>query len=125
LKVLQRDLGLSDSQASQVKELVEARRARLDAVRQQAKPAFEELLRLMRQPNPNTEAVGKAALAFKKIHEQAMAEQEKSEEEFLSLLNPQQQQTVNGLQSKAPLVLALHRLRLLGPERQNEQASAH
>jgi len=125
LKVLQRDLGLSDSQASRVKELVDARRERLQAIRQKARPAFQELLRLMRQPNPDPQAVGKATLAFKQIHEQAMAEQEKSEEEFLSVLNPQQQQTVNGLQSKAPLVLALHRLRLLGPERANEQASVH
>jgi Spy/CpxP family protein refolding chaperone len=125
LKVLQQELGLSDSQISRVKELVEARRERLQEIRHEARPAFEELLRLLRQPNPDPEAVGKAAIAFKQIHKQAMAEQEKSEEQFLSLLTPQQQQTVASVQSKAPLVLALHHLRLLGPEGQSEQASVH
>lgn len=122
LKVLQRDLSLSDLQVSNVKELLEARHVRLQAIRQQAKPAFEELLKRMRQPDPDPQAVGKAAIVFRQIHERAIAEQANSEKEFLSLLNPEQQQIVNDLPGKAPLIMALHQLRLLTPERSNDQA---
>jgi uncharacterized membrane protein len=123
LKVLQHDLRLSDSQVVRAKELVEARQEPLQTIRQQAKPAFEEFVRVLRQPAPDPQEVSKAAAAFRQIHERAVAEQENSEKKFLSLLNPQQQQTVNGLQSKTPLALALHRLGLFTPGRSNEQAS--
>jgi Spy/CpxP family protein refolding chaperone len=121
LKAVQRDLGLSDSQLSRVKELIEARRDRLQSIHQQAKPAFEELLRLLRQPDSDPEAVDKAAVAFRQIHEKAISEQENTEREFLSLLNPQQRKTVNGLRSKDSIALALHRLGLLTPQRSNDQ----
>jgi Spy/CpxP family protein refolding chaperone len=117
LKVVQHDLGLSDSQFGRVKELAEERREQLQTIRQQAKPAFEELVRLLRQPDPDPQAVNEAAITFREIHERAVTEQEHSTKEFLSVLNPEQQQTVNGLQSKVPLALALDRLGLLTPEK--------
>jgi Spy/CpxP family protein refolding chaperone len=121
LKVVQRDLGLSDSQVSRVKGLVEARQDRLQTIHEQAKPAFEELVRLLKQPDPDPEAVDKAAAAFKQIHERAISEQENTEREFLSVLNPQQRQTVHDLRSQDSIALALHRLGLLTPRRANEQ----
>jgi Spy/CpxP family protein refolding chaperone len=121
LKAVQRDLGLSDSQLSRVKELVEARQDRLQSIHQQAKPAFEELLRLLRQPDADPEAVDKAAVAFRQIHEKAISEQENTEREFLSLLDPQQRQTVKSLRSKDSTAIALHGLGLLTPQPSNDQ----
>ena len=117
LKVVQHDLGLSDSQFGKIKELADERREQLQTIRQQAKPAFEELVRLMREADPDPQAVNEAAISFKEIHERAVTEQAKSTKEFLNVLNPEQQQTVNSLQSKVPLALALDRLGLLTPEK--------
>jgi Spy/CpxP family protein refolding chaperone len=117
LKVVRHDLELSDSQFGRVKELAEERREQLQTIRQKAKPAFEELVRLLRQPDPDPQAVNEAAIAFREIHERAIAQQEHSTKEFLSVLNPEQQETVNSLESKTPLSLALDRLGLLTPEK--------
>jgi Spy/CpxP family protein refolding chaperone len=117
LKVVQHDLGLSDSQFGRVKELAEARQEQLQTIRQQAKPAFEELVKLLREQDPDPQAVNEAANAFSAIHERAINEQEKSTKDFLDVLNPDQQETVNGLQSKDPLALALNRLGLFTPEK--------
>jgi len=75
----------------------------------------------LKQPNADPEAVNKAAAAFKQIHERAISEQENTEREFVSLLNPEQRQTVRGLRSKDSMALALHRLGLLTPQRSNEE----
>jgi Spy/CpxP family protein refolding chaperone len=117
LKVVRHDLELSDSQFGRVKELAEERRQQLQTIRQQAKPAFEELVRLLRQPDPDEQAVNEAAIAFREIHERAITEQTHSTKEFLSVLNSDQQETVKSLQSKTPLALALDRLGLLTPEK--------
>ena len=53
LNTLQRDLSLTDSQVSQIRQLVESRRSRIESVREQAMPKFHELLSLLNQPNPD------------------------------------------------------------------------
>jgi Spy/CpxP family protein refolding chaperone len=120
LKVVQHDLGLSDSQFGRVKELAEARKEQIQTIQKQAKPAFEELVKLLREPDPDPQAVNEAAAAFREIHERAITEQAKSTKDFLSVLNPDQQETVNKLQSKDALALALDRLGLLTPEKREE-----
>ena len=120
LKVVRHDLGLSDSQFGRVKELAEQRREQLQTIGQKAKPAFEELVRLLKEPHPDPQALNQAAATFTDIHERAMTEQEKSTKEFLDVLNPEQQQTVKNLQSKDPLAVALDRLGLLPPEKHED-----
>jgi Spy/CpxP family protein refolding chaperone len=120
LKVVQHDLGLSDSQFGRVKELADERREQIQTIRQQAKPAFEELVKLLREPDPDPQAVNEAATAFRAIHERAITEQEHSTKEFLNVLNPEQKETVNNLQSKDGLALALDRLGLLTAEKREE-----
>ena len=116
LKVLQRDLNLTDSQVSRVRELVESRKTKFESVHAQAMPKFEELLRLLKQPNPDPVAVGKATIALKQVHEQAMAVQANLEKDFYSVLDDSQRMTVDKLRNQASTVLALHRLGLLAPE---------
>ena len=120
LKVVRSDLALSDSQFGRVKELAEARQEQMQTIRQQAKPAFEELVKLLREPDPDPQAVNEAANAFREIHERAITEQAKSTKDFLSVLNPEQQETISNLQSKDALALALDRLGLLTPEKHEE-----
>jgi Spy/CpxP family protein refolding chaperone len=115
LKILQRDLQLTDSQASQIRQLVDSRRGRLESIRQQMRPKFEELTRLLSRPNPDPNAVGKAAIAFKEAHDQVSTEQANIEKDFMNVLNDTQRQTVEKLRSAMPDVLALHRLGLLRP----------
>jgi Spy/CpxP family protein refolding chaperone len=116
LKVLQRDLKLTDSQVSRVRELVESRKTEFESIHAHAMPKFEELLSLLRQPNPDPAAVGKATIALKQVHEQAMAEQANLEKDFYNILTDSQRTTVDKLRNQAPAVLALHRLGLLAPE---------
>jgi Spy/CpxP family protein refolding chaperone len=122
LNVLQRDLKLTDSQLSQIRQLVESRRGRMETARQQMKPKFDELTRLLSGPSPDPTAVGNAAIAFKRAHEQVKTEQTNIEKEFMNVLNDSQRQTVNRLRAAMPDVMALHRLGLLrGPEGNGEQ----
>ena len=79
-------------------------------------PKFQELLRLLRQPNPDPAAVGKATIALKQVHDQAMAEQANLEKDFYNTLTDSQRITVDKLRTQASTVLALHRLGLLAPE---------
>src|SRR5262249_54031246 len=121
LQVAQRGLDLSDTQVTRVKRLVEARQVRLQTIHQQAKPAFEELVRLLKEPTHAREAIDKAAAAFTQIDERAISDQENTEREFLDLLNPEQLQTVHDLRSQDSTALALHRLGLLKPQRLSQK----
>jgi Spy/CpxP family protein refolding chaperone len=117
LNVLQRDLKLTDSQVSQVRQLVESRRGRLETARQEMKPKFEELTRLLSRPSPDPTAVGNATIALNQAHARVMTEQANIEKEFMNVLNDSQRQTVNKLRAAMPDVRALRRLGLLrGPE---------
>src|ERR1051326_3803114 len=75
LGVLQSNLNLTASQVSQVRELIQSRREKLKTVHEQTMPKFDYLMSLLRQPNPDPAAVGKAAIALKQAHDQVRAEQ--------------------------------------------------
>jgi Spy/CpxP family protein refolding chaperone len=124
LKVLQRNLNLSEAQAAQVKQIVDSRRTRFESIREEGRPKFRQLMALLNKPNPDPTAVGQATIALKQVHEKAMTEQANLEKDFLNVLNNTQRQTVNSLREKAPTVMALHRLGLLTPENNAEQTTA-
>jgi len=115
LNVLQHDLNLSNSQVSQIRQLVQSRYNRFETIREQAGPKFEELMRLLNQPNPDPTTVGKATIAFKQVHEQVRTEQANLEKDFLNVLNDSQRRMVNSIKSQAPEFVALYRLGLLAP----------
>jgi Spy/CpxP family protein refolding chaperone len=121
LNVLQRELALTDSQVSQIRQLVDSRRDRFESIKQQAAPKFRELMNLLNRPNPDPTAVGKAAIAFKQAHDQARTEQANLEKEFLNVLNDNQRRTVNSLRSQAPEFMALYRLGFLRPDTDSDQ----
>jgi Spy/CpxP family protein refolding chaperone len=124
LKVLQQELKLTDSQVSQIRQLVESRKSKFQSIHEQAGPKFEQLMSLLKGPNPDPTAVGKATIELKKVHQQAMAEQASMEKDFYGLLTDSQRTTVDKLRDQAPGVLALHRLGLLGSKGMGtEQAS--
>jgi Spy/CpxP family protein refolding chaperone len=121
LNVLQERLNLSESQTSQVKDLIEARRSRLESIREETQPKFRQLMSLLSKPNPDPTAVGQAAIALKRVHEKATAEQARMEKDFLNILNDKQRQAVNDAKAEAPTVMAMHSLGLIAPERMAEQ----
>ena len=116
LGVLERDLNLTASQVSQVRELIESRQGKFKSVREQMMPKFENLMSLLRQANPDPAAVGRATIALKQAHEQMRAERAALEADFLAILDDSQRQKVNRLKTEAPAALALYRLRLITPD---------
>jgi Spy/CpxP family protein refolding chaperone len=116
LKVLQRDLNLTDSQVSRIRELAESRKTQFASIREQARPKFERLMSLLRQPNPDPAEVGRATIELKQVHEQATAKQTALEKDFYNILTDNQRATVDKLRSQGAAVLALHRLGLLAPQ---------
>jgi Spy/CpxP family protein refolding chaperone len=124
LKVLQRDLSLTDSQVSRIRDLAESRKTRFASIHEQMMPKFEHLMTLLRQPNPDPSAVGRATIELNQVHDQARAQQAALEKDFYSILTESQRTTVDKLRSQASAVLALRRLGFLAPEWMgNEQAS--
>jgi Spy/CpxP family protein refolding chaperone len=123
LRVLQQNLNLTDSQVSRIRDLAESRKTRFASIHEQAMPKFEHLMTLLRQPNPDPAAVGRATIELKQVHDQAKAQQAALERDFYNILTESQRTMVDKLRSQAPAVMALHRLRLLAPEWMgNEQA---
>jgi Spy/CpxP family protein refolding chaperone len=116
LQVLERDLNLTASQVSQVRDLIESRQGKLKSAHEEMMPKFQYLMGLLRQPNPDPATVGKATIALKQAHEQVRAEQAALEADFLAILDDSQRQKVNRLKTEAPAALALYRLRLITPE---------
>ena len=114
LNTLQRTLNLSSSQVTQIRQLTESRRDSLRTIREQARPKFEQLMSMLKQPNPDPAAVGRVVVDLKGIHEQARAKQKEFEQQLSTILTPAQQQTVNNLRSQAETFGALRRLGLLG-----------
>src|SRR5579862_5125481 len=94
LNLLQRDLNLTDSQVSQVRQMVESRKAKFESIHEQAMPKFEHLMSLLRQPNPDPATVGRATIELKQVHDQAAAEQAGLEKEFYNILNSSQRAKV-------------------------------
>ena len=114
LDTLQRTLSLSPSQVTSIRELARSRRDSFRTIQEQARPKHEQLMAMLKQPNPDPAAVGKAVIELKTIHEQVRAKQADLEKQLTSILNPTQQQIVNNLRNQAQTFTALRRLGLLG-----------
>jgi Spy/CpxP family protein refolding chaperone len=114
LDTLQSTLNLSPSQVTSIRQLAQSRRDSFKSIREQAKPKFNELMTLLKQPNPDPAAVGRIVIDLKATHEQARAKQMDLEKQFLALLNPTQQQIVNNLRNQAQTFRALRALGMLG-----------
>ena len=87
LDTLKSTLSLSDDQVSKIRQLVQSRRERMDSVREDVQPKFEALMRLMNRPNPDPNAVGRAALDLKQAHDRSFAEQASLQRDFIRRLN--------------------------------------
>src|SRR5262245_8184088 len=92
LDTLQGTLNLSPSQVISIRQLAQSRRNSFQSVREQAQPKFNQLMTLLKEPNPDPAAVGRIVIDLKAIHEQARVKQMDLEKQFMSLLNPTQQQ---------------------------------
>lgn len=114
LDTLQRTLNLSPSQVTSIRQLAQKRRDSLKSVREQSRPKFEQLMTMLKQPNPDPTAVGRIVVELKGIHEQARTKQTDFESQLSSILNPKQQETVNYLRNQAPTFMALRGIGLLG-----------
>jgi Spy/CpxP family protein refolding chaperone len=111
---LQRTLGLNPDQEARIRELARSRRDSFQALREEAKPKFGQLMAMLRQPNPDPAAIGQVVIDLKAIHEEALTKQADLEKELNTILDPTQQQTVNNLRKQAETMAALRRLGLLG-----------
>jgi Spy/CpxP family protein refolding chaperone len=116
LNVLQSSLSLSPTQVTKIRELARTRRENLQAIRDESRPKFQQLMSMLKQPNPDPAAVGRAVIELKTIHEQARMKQSDFENQVSSLLNPTQRQTVDNLRSQAPTFMALRGIGLIGRE---------
>ena len=114
LNTLQRTLNLNPSQVTSIRQLAQKRRESLQSVREQSRPKFEQLMTMLRQPNPDPAAVGRIVVELKGIHEQARTKQADFENQLSSILNPKQQETVKYLRSQAQTFMALRGIGLLG-----------
>jgi len=114
LDTLQRTLSLSLAQVTSIRQLARTRRESLSAIRDQARPKFEQLMSLLGQTNPDPTAVGRIVVDLKAIHEQTRTKQMDFEKQLSGILNTTQQQTVDNLRNQAQTFFALRRIGLLG-----------
>src|SRR5262249_28089510 len=114
LKTLQTTLNLNPSQVTSIRQLAQSRRESLRSIREQSRPKFEQLMSMLRQPNPDPAAVGRIVIELKGIHEQARTKQTDFDNQLSSILNPEQRRTVDNLRNQAPTFIALRSLGLLG-----------
>jgi Spy/CpxP family protein refolding chaperone len=114
LNVLQRSLNLSPSQVTDIRKLARSRRESLQTIRDESRPKFEQLMSMLKQPNPDPAAVGRTVIELKTIHEQARMKQSDFENEISSVLNPTQRKTVDSLRSQAPTFMALRGIGVIG-----------
>jgi Spy/CpxP family protein refolding chaperone len=110
LVTLQDKLNLSPAQLTNIRNLAQSRRTTFQSIREQARPKFEQLQALLKQPNPDPAAVGSVVLQLKQIHERARGTQKDLEARLMNILNPAQQQTVNTLRDQAQTFYALRRI---------------
>jgi Spy/CpxP family protein refolding chaperone len=116
LNTLQRTLNLSPDQVTKIRQLAQNRRDQMKSIREQSEPKFRQLMMLLNQQNPDPATVGRATIELKSIHDQIRANQSDYEKQFSSILNPNQQQTVNQLRSQAQTFIALRRLGVIQPD---------
>jgi len=113
LTTLQGSLNLSATQVSSIRELARSRRESFRSAHDQAHPKWEQLMTLLKQPDPDPAAVGRIVVDMKKVHDQALAKQTDFEKQLSTVLNPTQQQIVNNLRANADTYAALQRIGLL------------
>jgi Spy/CpxP family protein refolding chaperone len=119
LNVLQSSLSLSPTQVTKIRELARTRRENLQAIRDESRPKFQQLMSMLKQPNPDPAAVGRTVIELKGIHEQARTKQSDFENQLSSILNPSQRETVEYLRNQGPTTMALRSIGLLGsPDQQ-------
>src|SRR5262249_7339280 len=82
LDTLKRTLNLNASQVTSIRQLAQSRRQSFQSIREQAHPKFEQLMTLLKQPNPDPAAVGRAVIDLKAIHEQVKAKQNDLEKQI-------------------------------------------
>ena len=116
LNTLQQTLNLSPDQVTKIRQLAQNRRDQMKSIREQSEPKFRQLMMLLNQQNPDPATVGRATIELKSIHDQIRAKQSDYEKQFSSILNPNQQQTVNQLRSQAQTFIALRRLGVIQPD---------
>jgi len=114
LDTLKQALSLTDGQVTNIRQLAQSRRETFRAIRENARPKFEELRNLLSQPAPNPEQVGTIVLELHKFREQARSARADLNSKLMALLDPKQQKIVNTLRDQAQTFYALRRLGLLG-----------
>src|SRR5262245_31281091 len=97
LDTLQGALNLTPAQASTIHQLAMTRRDTMRAMHEQARPKFQQLMSMLKQPDPDPAAVGRVVIDLKATHDQARAKQADIERQFYAILNPTQQQIVNDI----------------------------
>jgi len=86
-----RFLGLSETQKTQVRELMEARRAEHEALREKLEKNRDELEKALEGASPDPVAVGELAIEGHRLHEQGRALREARDKAVRKLLTPEQQ----------------------------------
>lgn len=119
LNILEKSLKLNPTQVSSIRQLAQKRRESLKSAREQSRPKFEQLMSMLKQPNPDPATVGRTVIELKGIHEQARTKQSDFENQLSSILNPSQRETVEYLRNQGPTTMALRSIGLLGsPDQQ-------
>jgi Spy/CpxP family protein refolding chaperone len=86
-----RFLGLSEAQETRVRELMEARRAEHEALREKLDKNQDDLEKALEGASPDPVAVGELAIEGHRLHEQGRALREAQDTAVRQLLTPEQQ----------------------------------
>ena len=99
LERIQQKLGLNASQMNGIEALQENRRRELESLQQELQQKRQALAQLLRQPNPNPNEVGNAALALKETRERQREINQRFAAGVKGLLTPDQKEKLpKGLQ---------------------------
>jgi Spy/CpxP family protein refolding chaperone len=86
-----RFLGLSETQKTQVRELMEARRTEHEALREKLDQNRDELEKALEAASPDPVAVGEIAIEGHRLHEQGRALRDAQDQALRKVLTPEQQ----------------------------------
>jgi len=100
LKAARKALNLTPDQINNLKSIRQGNKSQRQSIRQDARQKREALRSLMAQGNPNPTDVGNATLALKQVRERAQQLRQQSLSSFKGSLTPEQQRTLEGLQSR-------------------------
>ncbi len=85
-----RDLGLSESQQAQLREIMEEQRAQREAVYDKLSANRDALQQLLESGSADASAVGELVLQGRKLHEESRALREAEQKAIRSILTPEQ-----------------------------------